>query len=113
MSKNHKKIGNESLGGIKLAEVYTRLDNEEASYARLYTKPGRDNVPTICLGPIDDVGKIAYRDNLTIHPYKGRRPITTCSGLISPESIEETAVIQPIWRQIQGYFTQLGQVLLC
>lgn len=88
---------------VALVEIYESLSSGNV-YSRIYTTPTNSEIPTVSFGPLDDIGKIGYRDNVPIHPYKGLDEIKTNSQNLSLYELRKLPGLEQIFENVQRLF---------
>ena len=88
---------------VRLVEIYESL-SVNRNYSRIYLMPTSSEIPTVCLGPLEDIGTIGYRDNLPILPYKGIDEIKTASGNLTLPDLYELPGLQPMFENVKRMF---------
>lgn len=100
---NEFHIGSTHNDKVNLVEIYENLATGSV-YSRVYVRQTQSQIPTICFGPLEDVGKIGYRDNIQVFPYKGLDEIKTDSDSLVFSDIRRLPGLEQIFETAQRLF---------
>lgn len=84
----------------RLVEIYENLLTGNI-YSRIYMTPTPTEIPTVCLGPFEDIKKIGHKDGVSIFPFKGNNNITTAFGTINSRELHTLPSLQSVFGTVQ------------